>query len=316
MIFLSLSVSFADVVVENFNDAYTGQTTLGQSLGTIAHSGYWYGFNDVKDGGTSTITPNVISVDSQFTQAVVAGGPDASKCLHVTINLTTAIPYPYAAVGFHLNTTALPWIDLTAMTSFTFMAKGAGTVRVKFLTDKVTNGFPAGQNWGDMGAEVTLTTTWKKYTIAAADIVPQPFSPQATAGLTWAACKNKVDKVHFQTAPSMLGGSSLDFYLDSLVMQGMTMQAFGGVIPISYRSSAKNQLPMNIISSARGVTISLPWPEKISAELFSMNGSLVWPIFNGTLQKGSFILPVSGGNYIAAVSGNGSTVRVPLKVVK
>lgn len=315
MIFLAISAPFADVLIEDFNDIYTGQTTLGQSLGTVAHSGYWYGFTDVKDGGTSTITPNVVSADSQFALAVVAGGPDGSKCLHVTMNLTTKIGYPYAAIGFQINTTSLPWIDLTAMTSFTFKAKGSGTMRIKFLTDKVTNGYAAGSNWGDMGAEVTLTSAWQKFTITVADIKPQPYSPQETDNLTWTACKDKVGKIHFQTAPSMVSGS-MELYIDSLVMTGVSAQAFGGTNRVIYHSSLQRQSPMTLSSSDNKLTIALPSSEKISAELFSMNGSLVRPIFTGTMKKATFILPVAGGNYIAKVSGKDGTVAVPLRVVR
>jgi hypothetical protein len=315
LIFLAVSFAFADVLIEDFNDLYTGQTTLGQSLGTVAHSGYWYGFTDVKDGGSSTITPNVVSVDSQFALAVVAGGPDGSKCLHVTMNLTTKIGYPYAAIGFQINTTALPWIDLTAMTSFTFKAKGSGTMRVKFLTDKVTNGYATGSNWGDMGAEVTLTSAWQKFTITAADIKPQPYSPQATDNLTWAACKDKVGKIHFQTAPSMVSGS-MELYLDSLVMTGVSAQAFGGTNQVIYHSPLQPQSPMTLSASGNKLTILLPSSQKITADLFSMNGSLVHPVFNGTMRKATFMLPVSNGNYIAKVSGKDGTIAVPLKVVK
>jgi hypothetical protein len=315
---LAISASYADVLIEDFNDAYTGQTTLGQSLGTAAHSGYWYGFNDVKDKGTSTITPNVISVDSQFAQAVVAGGPDGSKCLHVTMNLalTTALAYPYAAIGYDISTTTHPWINLTAMTGFTFMAKGAGTVRVKFLTNKVTNGYPAGSNWGDMGAEFTLTAAWTKYTIAVANIQPQPSSPQATAGLTWAACRDSVNKMHFQTAPSMLGGATLDLYLDSLVMQGVTLQTFGGVSPVICRAPVRNSPSSLIFSCGNEVTISLPSKEMVAADLYSLNGSLVQKVFRGSMQKATFTLPVQSGNYIAVLSVDGRALATPLKIMR
>jgi hypothetical protein len=312
MLFLPLSVSFADVLIEDFNDTYTGQTTLGQSIGTAAHSGYWYGYGD----GSSTITPNVIAVDSQFAQAVVAQGPDASKCLHVTMNLSTTASNPYAAVGFQINTTTLTWIDLTAMTGMTFKAKGSGTVRVKLMTDKVTNGYAAGSNWGDMGAEVVLTASWQKFTITPADIKPQQYSPQATDNLTWDACKAKVNKMHFQTSPTMTAGAILDFFMDSLVMQGVTVQTFGGTSPVINSALVRKSLPMTVFSNGREVTLAFPSPEKFSADLFSMSGCRVQRLYNGIMQKATFTLPVSGGNYIMAVSRNGRLAAVPLKVTR
>jgi hypothetical protein len=313
---LAISASFADVIMDDFNDAYPGQTTLGQGLGTTAHSGYWYGFSDVKDGGTSTITPDVITADTSFTQAVVPEGSDGSKCLHVTMNLKTTISYPYAAVGFEINTTALQWIDLTAMTSITFMAKGSGALRVKFMTDKVTNGYASGQNWGDMGAEVSLTSAWKTYTIAVADIKPQPYSPQETDNLTWADCRNKVNKIHFQTAPSMTGGSIFDLYLDDLAMQGVTLQTFGGSSPVAYRMPAPKPTRMDVSAHANSIAIILPSQETITADLYSLNGSFIQRLFSGTAQKAIIPVRASDGNYIAVIEGNVRRSSVPVTILK
>ena len=313
---LAISVSFADVIMDDFNDAYPGQTTLGQGLGATAHSGYWYGFSDVKDGGTSTITPDVITADTSFTQAVVAQGSDGSKCLHVTMNLKSTISYPYAAVGFEISTTALQWIDLSAMTSITFMAKGSGTLRVKFMTDKVTNGYTSGQNWGDMGAEVSLTSAWKTYTVAVTDIKPQPYSPQETDKLTWADCRNKVNKMHFQTAPSMTGGSSCDLYLDDLAMQGVTLQTFGGTSPVAYRMPAQKTNRMEVSAHTNNITIMLPSRETITADLYSLNGSFIQRLFYGTAQKAIIPVRASDGNYLAVIAGDAYHMSVPVTILK
>jgi hypothetical protein len=310
---------FAGVIVDDFNDAFTSQTTLGHNLKPEAHSGYWYGYNDLAGGVASTIDPDVIGADKQFTKAVVPGGPDATKCLHVTMNLNVKIDYPFAAIGFQINTQtpgrALPFIDLSAMTSVTFWAKGAGKLRVKFITDKVTAGYPVGDNWGDMGAEVTLTETWTQYTITPAQIKPQPSSPQAKDNLTWAACADKVTKMHFQTAPSMTEGV-LDLYLDNVIMNGVTPQTFGGDFadPVlqSNRQAAKSGA--SVLASNGMITFSAGQQEKVAIDLYTPSGSLVKQIVGANVDRISMPAAMPTGYYLCKVTMKDEVVTVPMVV--
>jgi hypothetical protein len=217
---------FGDVVIDDFNDLYASQTTVGNRLGLLAHSGYYYGFTDSTDGGNSKMVPDVV-LDKTFGTAVVALGRDQSNCIHIVSTLGSGFANPYTAFGFNIKNEG-EYVDLTAMTSLTLWAKGSGTVRVKFQTYKVTSGFPAGKNWGDMGTDLLLTADWKKYTITPATIVPQPYSPQADAKVTWDSCKTKVGKIIFQTGPNMKAAGVLDLSLDDIIMQGVTPATFGG----------------------------------------------------------------------------------------
>jgi hypothetical protein len=307
---------FAGVIVDDFNDAFTSQTTLGHNLGVPAHSGYWYGFNDKDDGGASTITPDVIAADKQFTTAVVAGGQDGTKCLHVTMNLNAKIDYPFAAVGFQINTNSMPFINLSAMTSVTFWAKGAGKLRVKFITDKVTTGYPVGENWGDMGAEVTLTESWTQYTITPAQIKPQPSSPQAKDNLAWAACADKVTKMHFQSAPSMVGGDVVDLYLDNVIMNGVTPQTFGGDFadPVLQSNRQAAASSAGVLAANGIITFSAGQQEKVAIDLYTLSGSLVNRIVGTNVDRISVPAAMPTGYYLCKVTTDEEVVTVPMVV--
>lgn len=214
------------VTIEDFNDAATSQTTLGAALGLARHAGYWYGYIDTDHGGTTTMTPDVINDDTQLAKAVTDCG-SGDQCLHITFDLGDGYAYPFAGVGFNLLD-AGESVDLSSMTKFTFRAKGTGTLRFKFMTSKVTDGYPKGSNWGDMGVDIKLTSEWKTYVIEPKDILPQAYSAQATDKLTWNDCKDKVQKIHLATGTAMTAGQKLDLYIDDMVMEGVTLKTFGG----------------------------------------------------------------------------------------
>lgn len=321
----AVSFSYGDVTIENFDDAAASQTTLGIACGVAAHTGFWYGYTDTTEkpkAGTTRISPDVCSGsanDRQFISAVVPGGTNATKCLHVAFkNAGTGYPYPFAAVGFHINVTApgssYATINLSTMTSVTFMAKGSGNMRLHFVTDKILN-YPPGQTWGEMGADFPLSPTWTKVTITTADILPQPGSPQAKDALKWAQCSDKVLQLHFQTAPSFSLGDTVDFWMDDLAMQGVSSSAFGATIPVIFSPVRKqNNQAISVFYKEKALSCSFPSEENVAIALFGLNGGLVKSLYNGAARNVSVPLNVAEGMYLYKIETVKGITTAPLMI--
>jgi len=223
------SFALADVMIENFDDAYKGQTTMGWNLGATAKAGYWYGYDDWNHGkaGLGTIgTPDVVHTDTNFLAAIPADCGDGSPCLHVKYVGGAGYAYPFSGVGFNFLSEGKD-VDLSTMTSISFRAKGKGSFRFKLLTKHITDDFDSKNYWADMGKTFKLTSAWKTYTIDTADILPQDGAPLADT-VTWEQCMDHVRKIHLATSPAFKAHDTLDLWIDDIAMQGVTPAVFGG----------------------------------------------------------------------------------------
>lgn len=226
---LATATSGAGVVIDNFNDASKGQTSQGWHLGAAAKAGYWYGYNDWNHGKAglgTTMVPDVVNGDSGFAPAIPDDCGDGSPCLHVRFIGGTGYANPFSGVGFNFLTEGKD-VDLSSMDSITFRAKGKGSFRFKLMTKHITDDFDRKNYWADMGVTFRLTATWRKYTIAVDDILPQAGAPLADTA-TWQDCMDHVRKIHLTTAETFKGHDTLDFWIDDIAMHGVSPAVFGG----------------------------------------------------------------------------------------
>jgi hypothetical protein len=309
----------AQVVVDDFNDIYPSQTTLGWNCGVGAHTGYWFGFNENGSGenkpGASIMTPNFIN--NEFKAAHVKQGPDGSNCIHISYALSATLTSPFAAIGFNIYTNQKPSIDLSSMTSLTFMAKGTGSIRIKFTSLKV-KGYGDGNNWGEMGTDVKLNADWTKHTITTDKIVPQLYSPQATEKLTWDQCKAGILAIHIQTAPTSKGGDAIDLSIDDIIMNGVTPQTFGGdwsevqhFTPIQ-----TNHQGLSLSSHNGNILYSSSQTHNVTIDLYSPSGSFVKRVLSAPVSNARIQAKVPSGFYVCKVAAEGKMATVPVMLSK
>ena len=226
---LAATLAGADVVLDDFNDPFKGQTTQGWKLGAAAKAGYWYGYNDWNHGraGLGTIMlPDVVNLDTNFVQAVADDCGEGSPCLHFKAIGGTGYAYPFSGVGFNFLSEGKD-VDLSTMDSITFRAKGKGSFRFKLMTKHITDDFDRKNYWADMGSTFTLKPAWQRFTIAVDDILPQDGAPLADTA-TWQECMDHVRKIHLTTSPAFKARDTLDLWIDDIVMHGVSSAVFGG----------------------------------------------------------------------------------------
>jgi hypothetical protein len=229
IVLITVSLAGADVVIDDFNDSYKGQTTQGWRLGPTAKAGYWYGYNDWNHGKTglgTTMIPDVVNADTGFTQALGDDCGAGSPCLHVKFIGGTGYAYPFSGVGFNFLREGTD-VNLSTMDSITFRAKGKGSFRFKLMTKHITDDFDRKNYWADMGKTYRLTAVWKNYTLSVDDILPQAGAPLADTA-TWQECADHTRKIHLTTSEAFKAHDTLDFWIDDIVMHGVSPAVFGG----------------------------------------------------------------------------------------
>ncbi len=342
-LFIGMVIAFsasADRMIEDFEDGSEGttnQTTLGESLSYYESetdqyfTGYWYAFTDEEDGGASVISTegvdDVVADDEEFEYVVVEdNGVDGTMGLYVTMTLTETAncEYPYAAVGFSFTETD-EYHDLCGLESITFDAKGAGDIRVKIMTYAVTEGYDAGENWGDMGKNIEgLTSSWDTYTIAAADIAPQEHSPQADANLTWNDACDQANKMHFQSSPDMGDGDVIELYLDNIYYNGTEPATWDTSNHVSYKgnsSDVASGIDMNAVFSPNTENVAIDFDgiegNDASLGIYNSAGQLVKSVSD--LNTGSFnwnTSEVTSGMYVCRLKTGNRTIQKSVSVVK
>lgn len=296
------------VVLDDFEDPYKGQTTLGWRLGSGAKAGYWYGYDDWNHGkeGLGTImVPDVVHSDTGFLRAVEDDCGEGSACLHVRFLGGTGYAYPFAGVGFNFLGEGDD-VDLSTMDSITFRAKGKGSFRFKLMTRHITDDFDRKNYWADMGTTYRLSATWKNFTMKVSDIRPQDGAPLADTA-TWQECMDHTRKIHLATSPTFKARDTLDLWIDDLVMHGVVPAVFGGSwIEGPSTGVGKPPVPRETLVSLRGSR--LEWDPFVvkSLRVSDVRGSVVVPTEVRRGWIGSADLP-RGSLLVRAVLGSGET---------
>lgn len=297
----------ANVVLDNFNDPYKGQTLHGWRLGAPAKAGFWYGYNDWNHGRTglgTVMIPDVIHNDTGFTQAVADDCDQGSPCLHVKFIGGTGYAYPFSGVGFNFLQEGTD-VDLTTMDSITFRAKGSGSFRFKLMTKRITDDLDRKNYWADMGTTFDLSADWTNYRIGIKNIKPQEGAPLA-AKLTWQDCRDQTRKIHITTSPSFMAKDTLDLWLDDLVMHGVTPAVFGG----SWNEDSTSGIGAGRSARAPVITRSgsrLVWDSRHVRRLdfVDARGNIVFSCDGGDGSKSLTELP-RGALFVRAIFASGA----------
>ncbi len=202
-------------LLDNFDDGD------GFSLAnSVLTNSAWYAWNDSINGGKSTVTP--ASVISNFATCITDVGAYRGKSVHCTFVLDKVYPTP--SEGF--TCVLAPqngYVDFTQLKSVSFYIQGKDSVRVSFTSKKVSD-FPAGRNWGQLGAVVACPPTWQKVTVPVSLLKPQPYSVQDSLHMTWNMVRDSVDRLVFGTEGAR--GDTVDVWLDNITFEGMPASSF------------------------------------------------------------------------------------------
>lgn len=106
------------------------------------------------------------------------------------------------------------WFDLSKLTALTFMARGAGTVHVTFLTELIFKKYGGASHFEKI---ITLSPEWREYRITTDDIAPPEGSVAQSDGITWADARTRVAEITFFTS------DTLSLSLDEIAIEGVSL---------------------------------------------------------------------------------------------
>lgn len=192
------------VAVDDFEGPGT-RSGLGNAVG----SGWWFATTDSASGGTSRIYPESILED--FRNAYSSQDARAGTSLYAQLAVDVSTPVHYSQIGLVLAGDS-EWMDLSAVDSISFFAKGNGTVRLLFGTR--TGMEPKLDSVGMTGKDLELPPTWTRLVVRRWEILPEPGSRSDLGAIPWSVesrdCKTMV---FFFKGPA-------DFQVDDVVFHG------------------------------------------------------------------------------------------------
>jgi hypothetical protein len=197
------------VLLDDFASGWK-QSALGRVLG----EGYWYLANDNADGGNSTV------------QAEVMGGPESYDGASVKADFTLGdrLNDPWAILGCNLGTSLKgKTYDFSGLTSITLMAKGKGTVNVRFLSKTVSRDFADSVHYF---FPLKLPAAWTRMVIPVDSLRMPPEANAAARAITWALAAKEMQTLDFTVErPEMNHGDSLTFWADDIRMEGISLDS-------------------------------------------------------------------------------------------
>jgi hypothetical protein len=187
-------------------------------LSPLLGGGSWFSFIDQNNGGNCHILP---TEDPGLTAAINSSADSYDGgSLHCTFEIDTLASAPYALIGCDISgskdaNTSKSWFDLSKMTTFSFMAKGSGTIHVQFTCKQV------GQlsTFTIYEIPVVLTSQWTKYSIRSSDI-PAAITSTSEQTVQWSDGNTAVSNINF------LADRYTDLWLDNIMFEGMSTGDF------------------------------------------------------------------------------------------
>ncbi|HUI90989.1 MAG TPA: hypothetical protein VLX68_01970 [Chitinivibrionales bacterium] len=184
------------------------------NLGRLIGGGWWYDVNDSASGSQSTISLGVVSGAEAY----------AGQSLHAVYALDPQSADPWALMGFFLGKDSTNY-DLSSLTSLSFMARGTGTVEIRFysrMMDSIN-----GNTFQQFAYVLPLPAAWTKV-IVPVDSVKLPSScPAAQQGITWAQVAPTVQIIYFTAyTPQNNPGDTINLWLDDVSLDGMKLETF------------------------------------------------------------------------------------------
>ena len=158
-----LDLSQGGILLEDF-EGTANRSTLGTQIG----SGWWYAMDDSAQGGTSNLLP--VGTTHDVSLAFGTDSAWSGRGLAVSFVMDTTRSVHYAQLGLELAPKDL-WMDLSAMDSLSFMARGSGSLQVWMET---STGYDLARDFGgDYAALVALPATWNRIVLRPSDFTPR-----------------------------------------------------------------------------------------------------------------------------------------------
>lgn len=186
-------------VLEDFETGPENQSTFGAFSGAVNTDsiGCWSAWTDKQIGLNTHFDPDpYVDPSAPFKNIVLSGaGFNTTKGLDVIVYVDADTNH-YYKLGFNLKNKNV-YYNLSGLDSITLYAKGddvTANIRVQF-TDPHIDSLPVKQRWGYAGMEITISQTWKRFTLLPKDLKGIPGSPGN--GLTWDKVKTKIKMIQF-----------------------------------------------------------------------------------------------------------------------
>jgi hypothetical protein len=230
------------VLLDDFENKFRAQPGLND-LGaaeqfservTYTRSG-WYVFGNDSTRITSFDGSTIFRWEEWYKQGLpnngyIAIGPYGSSMngLFCRILLkSTGMDYAYAGCGTSLiGNYYEKKIDLSALTTVTFEARGKGIFRLQIVTDTIDQGYPPEDQWGHFGIDFELTDEWKHYTCPTSEFKPMSYSRARKEGLQWSTACVKSTFLEFITSQDygQHVNDTLEIAVDDIRLYGVTYE--------------------------------------------------------------------------------------------
>ncbi len=197
------------VLVDDFSIGQF-QTNIGRTIG----DGWWYTVNDSVAKGTSTITLSFVTGAEAY----------AGQSMRAVYTLDSLSAGPWALMGFFLGKDSTNY-DLSNLTALSFMAKGAGTIEVRFYSKMMDS--VNGNTWQQFSYVLPLPGTWTSVAIPTDSLRLPANSPAYQQGYTWAQVAPTIQIIYLIAyTPQNNPGNTITMYLDNVSLDGMKLETF------------------------------------------------------------------------------------------
>ncbi len=206
----TLTLQRDTLLVEDFSRGFP-YTLLGSFT-----DGLWYYYAD-------KLPPYNGNSDVIWSTITGAAAWNKGTSLSGKLFLKEGFQRPFAGIGFLLGSRSSDY-DLSNLKTFSFMAKGKGTVRVTFgnyFLDTLD-----GSN-AQFGTTIKLKGSWEKITLSMDSLALAPNSKAAKMGVTWKQVSTAIKKIEFGVySDNTTVGDTVELFLDELKMPNISLEVF------------------------------------------------------------------------------------------
>ncbi|MEK7392867.1 MAG: hypothetical protein AAB214_09895 [Fibrobacterota bacterium] len=175
------------VLVDDFEGGET-RARLGNAIG----SGWWFATTDSASDGASAAFP--AGITASLLPAYGTSDAFDKTSLSVRFEVDKSRQVHFCQLGVVLAGAGV-WMDLSAVDSISFNAKGSGAFRLHFGTR--TNMDPTLDPQGMSGSDLTIPSSWTRMVVHRSDITPAPGSRASSQGIPWSIESRQVRTMVF-----------------------------------------------------------------------------------------------------------------------
>jgi hypothetical protein len=227
-------------------------------------NGPWYTYNDVGDGGHSTVLPG-----KNFTYADTGAGA-GGRSVHVTYTIAKGtLAYPgYIGVGCIMTSDTTKPADLTKATSISFYYKGAAS---RFRVETTVT-----PSWDYFSAAVPASAGWTRVSIA----------PSILTRTSGSGAINLADVKKFSWQAQGPDGAG-ELWIDSITIDGVNLLA----TPVVYRTESQSLADDIQLSASKGILnygYSIRSSGHVAIGVYNLNGQRVMRLLDGERNAGFY----------------------------